>query len=218
MRGTSALLALPCLYLATACVLGAIPVNASWQPPPAGITVWLTTNGVHAGLALPARAPSMDWTTFYPPHNSRSPGDAMAGDTVTIGWGDRAFFLEVPSWGDLDASIAFTALGGRDRTVMHVEYGPAPALGRDTHSIVLTQAQYERLVAFIVASTTTNVPGHAQWIAGHAYADRDAFYEANGHYSALMTCNQWVRDALSRSGVRTATWAPFDRALFWQLR
>jgi uncharacterized protein (TIGR02117 family) len=100
---------------------------------------------------------------------------------------------------------------------MHVEYGPPPVEGANARRLVLTHEQYVRLVAYIRASTQVGKDGNALWIRDHAYSDTDAFYEGTGHYSLFVTCNQWTRDALSVSGVRTAGWAPFDRPLFYQL-
>jgi hypothetical protein len=50
------------------------------------------------------------------------------------------------------------------------------------------------------------------------YFDTDAFYEGTGRYTLVLTSNEWVRRALAGAGIRTATWAPFDTALFWHLR
>ncbi|MCX8116114.1 MAG: DUF2459 domain-containing protein, partial [Burkholderiaceae bacterium] len=50
------------------------------------------------------------------------------------------------------------------------------------------------------------------------YFDTDAFYEAVPVYTLWFTCNEWVRRGLADAGVRTAAWAPFDTAIFWQLR
>lgn len=211
------LLALPALYLVLALLLGAIPVNRHWKPAAEGVVVWLTTNGVHAGFALPARDPAMDWTRLFPPENARVAQPLRTGDVVYVGWGDRTFFLEVPTWSDLKVSTAAYALSGLDRTAMHVEYGAPPVEGPQARRLVLTREEYVRLVAYIHASTMLDTKGHAVWIKGHAYGDGDAFYESTGHYSLFVTCNQWTRDALSVSGVRTAAWAPFDKALFYQV-
>jgi hypothetical protein len=32
----------------------------------------------------------------------------------------------------------------------------------------------------------------------------------------VLTSNEWVRRGLAKAGVRTARWAPFERALMWQ--
>ncbi|UPG89233.1 TIGR02117 family protein [Luteibacter aegosomaticola] len=211
--------ALPVLYLVAAFVFGLVPVNRQWQPASGGegVTVWLTTNGVHAGFALPVQDAAMDWTALFPLEHARSPRPLRPTDVVYLGWGDRTFLLNVPTWSDLKASTAVYALSGLDGTAMHVAYGAPPMEGPQARRLVLTREAYQRLVAYIRASTAVDDHGHARWIPGHAYSDDDAFYEGTGHYSLFITCNQWTRNALSASGVRTAAWSPFDKPLFYQL-
>ncbi|TCV93875.1 uncharacterized protein (TIGR02117 family) [Luteibacter rhizovicinus] len=216
-RGMLAIFLLPVVYLVAALLLGWLPVNRDWHDADRGITVWLTTNGVHAGLTMPIRNESMDWTALFPVRPPDGPSGSSP-EVVTVGWGDRTFFLNVPTWNDLDASTALYALSGLDRTVMHVEYEKSPVPGPDAVALTLTPEAYGRLVAFIRASTTMDANGRAVPIEGHGYGENDAFYEAQGHYSLFTTCNQWVRDALSAAGVRAPWWAPFDKPLFWQLR
>ncbi|MET0936333.1 MAG: hypothetical protein ABWX83_10095, partial [Luteibacter sp.] len=57
----------PMVYMLAAVVLGLIPANRGWDSTHDGVTVWLTTNGVHAGIAMPARNAYADWTQLYPP-------------------------------------------------------------------------------------------------------------------------------------------------------
>lgn len=59
--------------------------------------------------------------------------------------------------------------------------------------------------------------GHPLIIAGAHYGANDAFFEARGHYSLFETCNEWTRRGLAAAGVRVPVWAPFDKALFYQL-
>ncbi|MBB3227611.1 uncharacterized protein (TIGR02117 family) [Luteibacter sp. Sphag1AF] len=206
------LIALPVIYLLGALILGVVPVHPAWRDAPEGVTVWLTTNGVHAGLTMPSRNDVADWTVLYPPR----PG--VANDTVTVGWGDRTFFLNVPTWADLKASTAIYALSGLDGSVMHVEYDTAPLSGPDAIALTLTPEAYAALVSFIRQSTALDVNGRAIPVTGRSYASNDTFYEAHGRYSLFRTCNQWTRDALAAAGVRAPAWSPFDKALFWQLR
>lgn len=138
---------------------------------------------------------------------------------IELGWGDRRFYLEVPNWSDLRASTAIRALSGMDSTALHVRYTGAPAPGApDAVALSLTSDAYARLVARLRQSIPTNPQGRPILIPGHHYGANDAFYEATGHYSLFMTCNEWVRGALSEAGVRTPWWSPLDKPLFWQLR
>lgn len=208
------LVALPLLYATAALILGLIPVNRDWRPAPEGITVWLVTNGVHAGIAMPVRTDTIDWSTVFPRSDMRD----GRGDIVTVGWGDRKFFLETPTWADLSATTAVNALMGVDGTLVHVEYGYAPAQDPDAIRLLITQEAYARLVKYVHGSVQPGERDVARVIRGHHYADDDAFYEAHGRYSLFLTCNQWTRNALSSAGVRVPAWSPFDKAMFWQLR
>jgi uncharacterized protein (TIGR02117 family) len=208
----------PLLYLVAALVLGAIALNRDWRDADDGVTVWLITNGVHAGLAMPARHATMDWTALFPPVHNAHRNDARDDDYVTVGWGDRTFFLDVPQWRDLKVSTALNAIAGRDAAAMHVEYGPEPAPDATAIRITVTPEAYARLVTYVRGSITVDGSGSSVWIPGRHYDVNDAFYEARGRYSLFVTCNQWTRDALAASGVRVPVWSPFDKALFWQLR
>jgi uncharacterized protein (TIGR02117 family) len=205
-------------YLGAVLLLGCIPVHRHYQPAPAGIPVWLNSNGIHGGLVLPLMAAGVDWRTQFPPQTLAA-GKLLPGwDSVEIGWGSRTFYLNTPQWSDLRPGTALYALSGLDSGALHVEYRPHPRPGPDTLAITLSPADYQRLAAYIRASAMHDALGRTRWIAGHHYDIDDAFYQANGHFSPFMTCNQWVRNGLATAGVRVPLWAPFGWALFWQLR
>jgi uncharacterized protein (TIGR02117 family) len=210
------------LYAAAVAILGALPVHRQWRPPGQGITVWLTTNGVHASLVLPARAAGVDWFAFVPPDPALAAtrGKKLPAhyDHIEIGWGDRRFFLDTPRWRDLKVSTALWAASGLDATLMHVEYLPRPVPGPRAIPFVLSQDDYVRLVRYAQTAFLLDAQGQAQQVVGHSYADYDVFFEARGHYNLFFTCNEWVRRALADVGVRMPVWAPFDWSLFWQLR
>lgn len=217
-RAALGLLALISLYLLAALTLGLLPVNRDWRQSDAGIPVFLDSNGVHAGLLLPRSGPGMNWDETFPPGHPRAGPNLDKLPYVGIGWGSRSFFLETRDWSDLTPGKALYALSGLDGAVLHVEYLPMPREGAATRRLMLAPEQYRRLAGFIQASVARDAIGKALWMQGYHYHDQDAFYLANGRYSPLTTCNQWVRDALAASGVRTAWWSPFDHALFWQLK
>ena len=221
-RLAAALLLPPLAYLLLALLLGLLPVNRDWTPTPpeaGGISVWLRTNGVHAELVLPAAAP-YDWRIELPPAevvDAERLARPPALDWIAFGWGDRAFFIQTRSWADLRTGTALSALLGLGPAAMYVNYLAWPQDYR-AQRIDLSAAEYARLVAAQRAGFARDATGRPIRIDDPGYFDTDAFFEGAGRYTAWLTCNEWIRRVLAQAGVRTAAWAPFERALFWHLR
>ncbi len=205
------------LYMGMALLLGLLAVNRDWRDAGEdGVEIWLTSNGVHVSLLLPARHPAMDWTALFPPEHTLTGALPAGMEWVEIGWGERTFFLHTPTWADLTVRRALYALSGLGGAVLRVTYRWAPPPIR-TARLRLSETEYRRLTIAIRAAVPLT-DGRARWIAGAHYGVSDAFYEAAGRYSPIFTCNQWGRDALAEAGVRMPVWAPFGQALFWQVR
>jgi uncharacterized protein (TIGR02117 family) len=185
---------------------GAIPSNSGWTAPETGVRIYIESNGIHTGLVLPVTAGDVDWQDLLQPGDLRDPRYA-AYSHVSIGWGERSFYLETPTWADVKPATVIGAAIGSDRTVMHVDHVPEPRVDEDVRSITLRPEEYRRLADFIRASFRSEAGRRA----GHqfGYAAYDAFYEARGHYSAITTCNSWTGDALRHAGVRIGAWTPF---------
>lgn len=219
VRGLVALLAgallLPVLYLASALVLGLIPANADFRSAPDGIPIYVRTNGVHAELVLQTRGAGVDWTTHHPASDMRALPAPLPW--IAFGWGDAEFFATTPSWSDLRFSTALAALSGTGAGAMHVEYltRPAAYAGRELR---LTADQHARLVDYVHGSFQRDANGRPRRLAAPGYFASDAFYAAGPRYSLWVTSNEWVRRGLQTAGVRVPLWAPFDAALFLQLR
>jgi len=208
-----ALLAAPVIYLGLAVVLGLVPVNRDFRETPDGIPIYLRTNGVHAELVLPTRAAGIDWSVDHPPGEFRRLDEPLPW--VAFGWGDRGFYLSTPTWRDLRLSTALVALTGLGEGAMHVEYIERP----DAYAVArigISETQYRRLAAFVRDSFRRAPTGRPVKIDAPGYLDTDAFYEAVPRYRLWYTCNEWVRAGLAGAGIRTAVWAPWDTALFWQ--
>ena len=71
---------------------------------------------------------------------------------------------------------------------------------------------------YVRASFVRDAEGRPVRLGAPGYFDTDAFYAARPRYSFWLTSNEWVRRGLTSAGVRTPVWAPFDSALFFQLR
>ena len=195
-------------YAAAGLIGGAVPVNGGWRPPAHGVTVWVETNGVHTGIVVPKVAAGVDWRRLARPEHLADPRYARH-DHLSFGWGERAFYLETPTWWDVKPATVLAAAIGSSRTLVHVDHVPRPRAQADVRPIVLTAGQYRRLASYIGATVR---PGGAHL---KGYGPYDAFYEARGRYSAMRTCNTWTGAALARAGVRTGWWTPFPVTVMW---
>ena len=202
LGGIAAVLALVASYAVAGLVGGAIPSNRDWAPPAQGIRIFVESNGVHTGIIVPKVAAGVDWRGVARAEDLRDP--RFAGyDHVAFGWGEKTFYLETPTWADVKLRTVLAAATGSTRTLMHVEHLPVPRAGDSAREIVVTPAQYRRLAVYIRASFRD---GGARY---GGYAGYDAFYDANGRYDAVRTCNSWTGDALRFAGVRVGAWTPF---------
>ncbi|QXT37188.1 TIGR02117 family protein [Sphingomonas sanguinis] len=213
-RGVLAAIGLiPFGYFCLGLALGAIP-RATAPSPAAGadaITIFVESSAVHTAIIVPKQAAGVDWRDWARPQDLRDP--RYAGfPFLAIGWGEAGFFRETPRWRDVKPGTILHAAFGSDRTLIHVDHLPLPrANGDDVRMIRLSPQAYRRLVTFIQASWRRGGPHYP------GYDVYDAFYEANGRYSAAHTCNNWTGDALAAAGVRTGWWTPFPWTVTWWL-
>ncbi len=203
-RALLVLAAIPALYLLAALVGGLASVNRQWVEPDEGITVYLADNGIHADLILPVRAEGLDWRDVLRPRDARRPPDTPA--FVAFGSGERAVYLETPTWADLKPTTAIVALA-HGRRIMHVDWMADDSFAY--RELRLRPAEYRRLFQAVRESFN----GRPRLIPGRGYGETDAFYESAGHTSAFWTCNQWVASRLRLAGVRAPLWSPFPTAL-----
>lgn len=185
------------LYAGIGLLGGLVPANRGWRAADAGVRIYVEDNGIHTGIVLPAD----EWGDIVRAEHLRDPRYARHA-WRSFGWGDRAFYVETPTWWDLRPATVLRAAIGSDRTVMHVDAVAEPRIGPQVRAITLRHEEYARLIAFIRATFAPGAPRYG-------YGDYDAFYPANGHYSAIRTCNAWTGAALRHAGVRMGAWTPF---------
>ena len=181
-----------------------IPANAGWSEPPPGadsVDLFVETNGVHTGLTLPVFAAGVNWMDDFPITDA---DPTLPATHVLIGWGSRKFYLDTPTWADLEWSTAVRAGLGLDTTLLHVVHLANPNAQSWRRPLRVTAEQYRALAASIRAARVEG--GRA--IAG--YGRDDVFYPARGRYSAVVTCNEWIGARLRAAGVRTGLWTPLS--------
>lgn len=195
------------LYFAAAEVGMRLSTNGDADPLAGTVDVYLVSNGVHIDVWVPAFHPERDWTEWFPPELNV----ALTG-YVAFGWGNREFFLEVPTWDDLTPGLALRAVFSPSPSAMHVSafYG-APYEDDDVHLLRLTPERYADLVAFLDRGFELDDRGRPILIDHAGYGQNDRFFVGHGAYHLFRTCNVWTNDAVKAMGKQAAWWAPFER-------
>ena len=194
-----------------AVLIGLVPVNRDFENADEGIEVFVYVDNAHSKIVVPVRTEVRDWRPLF----STSDFAGLVGDEnyIAFGWGDREFFLHTRQWEDLQPDLTAWAMLWPTNTVMHVTMKTRPQSSY-YRMVTITPEAYAKMVEFIDASFvfdgSPQLGGvRPRLIPGCGYNHDDAFYEANGTYSLLYTCNAWAGDALEVAGVRTGCWTPF---------
>jgi uncharacterized protein (TIGR02117 family) len=200
-------------YLATAFICSHIQVNESTTK--SGIvSIYVKSNGVHTDLVVPVKWKNMDWSTIFPFKNTK--GQDSTSTLLALGWGDKGFYLNTPTWGDLTFSTACKAMFGLSTSALHTTYLDTIEVSSTCKKISMTQHEYYLLVRYIKRTISTK-KGSSIFIPTNAvYGKNDAFYEANGSYHFFSTCNTWTNGALKHSQKKACFWTPFDTGILNQ--
>lgn len=180
---------------------------------PKELTIFIKTNGKHTDIVVPVRNEIKDWSKDIPYHNN------ISQDTIynylAFGWGDKGFFIDMPTWDDLTFSLAFKAAFWLGTTAMHTTYYKDLSEDETCRRIMISKEQYRRLVSFIADRFKIDVDGNFINIRTDAtYGDTDAFYEAKGRYNLFYSCNTWANEALKVAGQKHCFWTFFDDPIF----
>ena len=214
IRAILVLVCLPFVALAlyTAAAFGVLllpqPVTI-WEEGP---TIYACDNGVHTDLIVPVMAAGTDWRALFGQQAFVAPVTAF--DHVAFGWGSRDFYINTPTWADLDIATAAKSVLW-DETVLHVEYRPPPVAAENCRRWRAGPAAYARITSYI--RETLRLSGGLPVQAAPGYGARDAFFVANGQYTLFETCNQWTGRALRLGGAPVAPWTPLSFLVTWNL-
>lgn len=221
LRRAALFVALILLAAALAAIAGAVvprPLfgggQADTDAPPTR-RVMVLANPIHTDIAVAVDADLLARFGFL--RAAGLPIDDAGVGWLVFGWGGRAFYLETPTWADLKPGPLARALT-LDRSVMHVALAGAIDEGHESVlAIDLSETRHALLLDHLEASFAYDGAGAPILIAGRSYGEYDRFYEANGHFNALVGCNVWTASALRAAGVRTGWWNPLPDSLFWSI-
>jgi uncharacterized protein (TIGR02117 family) len=194
---------------------GLIPVNTDFTEDPDGVAIFVVSNDVHAEIIVPVNHQSHSWQPFF--DHCAFQHKLGEFELLGFGWGDREFFLQTPTWSDLKISTACNAAFLPSDCVMHVSgFENSKQVPDGARRVMISNEQYLRLIEFIESSFTLRENGACE-IGGSGYHDNDCFFDGEGTYFALNTCNSWVGRGLKVAGVRVGWMTPLPKSVFLYL-
>ena len=112
------------LFMLAGWIGSSLPRNSDWTQPSKGVEIMVETNGIHTAIVMPLDHPLKDWRRAFPATDLGNPDRPYTH--VSVSWGERAVFLETPTWADLSPASAFRAATGAD-ALLHVAHYVRPA-------------------------------------------------------------------------------------------
>lgn len=192
-------LLIPVFYLLISLLLSIITVNKN-EIIEADNEVYLNTNGIHLDIIIPLEIVD----------NRLQKGLKFnkADKYLSFGWGDKNFYLNTPTWGDLTIKNALSATLLKSETLIHLTRYKQKQ--DDWIKVELSNKQLKKLHQYILKYFKTDQSGNKIFLEGKGYTAYDDFYEAKGSYSCFNTCNSWINSALKESDLKACYWTPFD--------
>lgn len=199
------------VYVIAVFLISKIPVNSDVSQKDKEIEVFILSNGVHTDIVVPVKTEIKDWSREILFEQTVSKDSLV--NYIAFGWGDKGFYLNTPTWADLKASTALKAAFNLSTSAMHTTFYKSLTTDENCKKIRISTAEYQKLVAFITDSFQLDAQNNVQWISGHSYGNRDAFYEAKGSYNLFYTCNTWTNNALKAAGQKASLWTVYDKGI-----
>ena len=199
-------------FYATIAMYGAI-IPTGEVKTSGDLYIYVQSNGIHTDVCLPTQTDDVNWLHFISAeHYSKN----FSFEYVTIGWGDKGFFLDTPTWADLKVSTALNAAFLPSTTAMHVKYSKEPKVSATRKKVFLDREDYLKMVKYIKSSFKTK-GNSIELIGGKGYSNDDNFYEANKSYHMFRTCNRWTNRALKEANIKTGVFALFPNGIISHL-
>ncbi len=180
------------------------------------VQCFLKSNGSHVDIVMPIRTDSFDWSQILSQKDIEYKDSVFAW--VAFGWGDKNFYLNTPTWGDLTFSTAFNAAFWLSTGAIHVTYYAALEKSENCLPFELSKEQAGKLFEFIAQDFQLSSGKVMHIPTERVYGPRDAFYDSNKRYSVFHTCNTWVNDAFKFSGYQHCLWTALEFGVMDLLR
>ncbi|MFM7644716.1 MAG: DUF2459 domain-containing protein [Sphingomonadales bacterium] len=180
--------------------------------------IYLMKSGVHSDFVVPVTNHIKDWRTEFPLTNTAFK-DSLS-KLVSIGWGDKNFYMNTPQWSDLTVQTALSVPFGIGPSAIHATYYQQLLDDRPIIKLRLTDQQYRNLVRYIektlVHSKHDGKTIYIKATTPGVVTGNDAYYAAHGRYNMFKTCNTWVNSGLIACQQKACYWTAFAGGIFYQ--
>ncbi len=198
------------LWVIAAFLLPKIKINQDFKSCSQAdcITMYVRSNGMHTDVVFPVQSIERDWTNLFPIDLYEGVDNSF--NYLAIGWGDKGFYLDTPTWADLKVSTALKATVGASGSAMHIVYLPSPPSTADGYGkqLKISREQYRKMLGYIDDAFVKDNSGNIILIKHPDYDINDNYYEAKGSYSLFKTCNVWTSKCLKTGGIQNGFWTP----------
>jgi len=154
--------------------------------------VYVVSHGWHAGLVVPA-----DQINLAVPELKARFGDVAYYE---IGWGDKGFYWSK----EITTGLTLQAMFWSEGAIIHVvavPYSPTEYFSQsDVLDTCLTGQEAGSLRTFVANSFAHDSAGHITQLANGIYGNSQ-FYDGEGRYYLLNTCNKWTAKGLKSAGL-----------------
>ena len=195
-------------YLTAAFIFSILTVSAKPHDCAKLQPIYIQHSAVHTNLVFHTNSLSK---RFY--EDIKLP---VTSEFIVVGVGDRDVYINSPSLGDLKLSHALKAIFWPTKRVLHAE--PYNDVGTDWIQLNLCPEQLAAIEAYMLSSLSRSEDGLSQIVEGATYWGVDRFYEADGHYTAFNSCNNWVNGAMKAAGLKAPLWSPFSQGIIYHAR
>lgn len=203
------------IYLSSEYFLSRWSVN-KLQSSNAKYEIFIKSNGVHTDIVLPVKSDIINWSELFPFENTLS--KATNFSYVGIGWGDKGFYLDTPTWSQLKVSTALIAGTGLGNAALHITYYKNILEDDLTYSMKIDENQYKSIIQSVKKSLQWQNERPIYINTTAQYGQNDAFYEAIGSYSIFHTCNTWTNNVLKNAKLKASKWVAFDDGILYQYK
>lgn len=205
------------LYVFLVLAIAYVPVNSNIKPCTEDcVEVYLRSNGVHTDIVLPIKNDLKDWSVQLDSKLTKAGKSNF--NYVSVGWGDKGFYLDTPTWGDLTFKTAFNALFYLSSSAMHITFLNSVAEGPLCKKAYISKADYANIISFVGSSFQYDDQNNVIRIPNVSYANDDIFYEAKGRYNLFYTCNTWTNNCLKSGNMKACLWTVLDKGFFYHYK